>query len=504
MPARMKRKEFLERANELAEALRLRIREGAAGKPFEDTSAAAKAERRRRALADPEFFFRTYMPHYMTHETPAFHYVIDKLAERQDRMTILMAPRGYAKTTRRITLHSTRKLCLKLRRNSLIISDTVDKAAMHLLPIKTEFEVNERIRCDFGDLRGSTWTDTELITTDGIRIAACSWRQNIRGEIYLSQRPDEAIIDDLESKQSAIEPTQVEKRLNFVREDLVPALIPEGWIVTWMGTPLDEECAIVRAKNLKDEHGKPIFETHEIKEFTGGKPTWPDRFPARVLKKKRRDMGSAAYLQEYSLLPPNKLSFFRREWFRNNYYDLRELDTSELLIIRAVDPSQGIKDLAAILTVGADTATMDCYFLQVVLRKLSPLELIEECVRLDKIMPAQVNLIEGNLYRDLLAPIINKLRPGLAFQQVINTQNKLLRIRTQSGWVEMGRYHLDPNVGDSQELEDEYVYVGKTGVFDDGPDAGELIYGWLRQVEDKSEYRSVRKREFEEALRGYV
>jgi len=501
--AKLSREKFLKQAEELAASIRARIREGAAGKPFDDVSPAACAERRRRGLEDDEFFARTYLPHYLTDETPGFHREIDELAYAENEPHIVMAARGYAKTTRRTTLHSIKKLCYRLRRNMLLISDTVDKAALHLLPIRIELEVNERIRCDFGEMQGGTWTDDEIITAAGDRMAACSWRQNLRGEVYLMQRPDEAILEDLESRESAISPRQVEKRLSFVREDLIPALVPSGWVVTWVGSPIDAESAISKAKDLRDQQGRPLFVTHEFMPEKNGQSIWPARFPLRVLRSMRRLMGEDAYLQEMGLVPPSKDNIFRREWFRKNYFDIGKFNREGKVIIRGVDPSQGIHDLAAILTAAIDGATLELYFLQVILRRMSARELIGECVRLDEIIPAQVNLIEGNSYRDLLADIINEEKPGIDFVQIINTANKPLRIRTQASAVELGRYHLDPNVGDSKELENEYVLFGRTGVFDDGPDAGELIHRWVKEGGGKPEHESVRKREAEEQMKGY-
>jgi len=214
-------------------------------------------------------------------------------------------------------------------------------------------------------------------------------------------------------------------------------------------------------------------------------------------------MGEDAYLQEMGLVPPSKDNIFRRMWFRKNYFDISKFNREGKVIIRSVDPSQGIHDLAAILTTAIDGATLELYFLQVFLRRISARELIYECVRLDELIPAQVNLIEGNSYRDLLADIINEEKPGIDFVQRINTENKTLRIRTQASAVELGRYHLDPNVGDSKELENEYVLFGRTGVFDDGPDAGELIHRWVKEGGGKPEYKSVLKRESEKQMAGY-
>jgi len=501
--AKLSREKFLKQAEELAASIRARIREGAAGKPFEDTSPAACAERRKRGLEDDEFFARTYLPHYFFDPTPDFHREIDEIAYKENEPHIVMAARGYAKTTRRTTLHSIRKLCYRLRRNMLLISDTVDKASLHLLPIKTELEINERIKCDFGDMRGGTWTDEEIVTAAGNRMSAWSWRQNLRGFIALMDRPDEAIIEDIESRESAISPKQVEKRLAFIREDLIPAFIPDGWTLTWVGSPIDAESAIMKAKDLRDDQGRPIFITHEFLPEKNGKSIWPARFPLRVLRRDRRLMGEDAYLQEMGLVPPSKDNIFRRMWFRKNYFDISKFNREGKVIIRSVDPSQGIHDLAAILTTAIDGATLELYFLQVFLRRISARELIYECVRLDELIPAQVNLIEGNSYRDLLADIINEEKPGIDFVQRINTENKTLRIRTQASAVELGRYHLDPNVGDSKELENEYVLFGRTGVFDDGPDAGELIHRWVKEGGGKPEYKSVLKRESEKQMAGY-
>ena len=133
--------------------------------------------RQRLGAVDMEFFGRAYFPHYFSRPSPEFHRELDaiwqdgvlkgltpstpKLVKQISRMNgckrVVAAPRGHAKSTSLTFKGTIHAVVYGYKHYPIIISDSSDQAEGFLDNIRVEFEENEAIREDFGDLTGKVW-----------------------------------------------------------------------------------------------------------------------------------------------------------------------------------------------------------------------------------------------------------------------------------------------------------------------------------------------------------
>ena len=502
--AKTTKAQFLKQAEELIASLRSRIREGAAGKPFDDVSPAACAERRRRAYEDREFFARTYLPHYCPDPTPPFHLEIDANDDIRNRLVVTAAPRGFSKTTRALIMPSLHDTLFQTCRFTVVSSDTWDQAALFTLAVKVELEENERIRCDFGEQRGSRWKDGDFVTANGVRIKARGVGQRIRGLTYRGQRPDCFRGDDLEDEISASSPDQVEKRLRWLRRAVIPGLVPSGAKIRVYGTILHPRSMLARLLDEQDSRGRPKHVTKIYRAITNGKSIWPERFPLKRLREIEEQIGTPAFEAEYQNNPVDPSALFQEEWLRDCEYRRSTIEVSELLIVRAVDPALGQKnsDDTAIITDGFSSATGRHHMIEPHLRRLSILDTVRKIIAMQAVLPARVILIESNGFQ-VIIPILTELQaPTLPIVRVVHHTQKPLRLATLSTLVQNGKILIDPTDGDGRKLLDQYLYYPRGA--DDGLDATEMCVEWITHASGGVEYVSVRKRGFEDAMRGWL
>jgi len=166
-----------------------------------------KGLRRQLAELDMEYFCKAYLPHYFYQPFSRHHLEVfsdlHKLVERGGGTRLVRAaPREHAKSTQLtlgLPLYCT---CYELRHFIVLTSDSEDQASGYLDAIQTELDENERIREDFGDLRGPTWNVTEMETSNGVCLIAKGIGGKIRGLKYKNYRPDLIILDDIENDKN--------------------------------------------------------------------------------------------------------------------------------------------------------------------------------------------------------------------------------------------------------------------------------------------------------------
>ena len=262
--------------------------------PFEDISAEAIEERKRRCRAEPGYFGRTYLPHYFNRPSPAFHLEIYSLAEVQDEPVFIAAPREHAKSTIVTFDVPLEDICLERKHFIIILSDTQDLAADFVTFIMLELEENERIKCDFGDLKGRVWASDEFITKNRIRVMARGYGQRIRGLRWRQHRPDRVLIDDFENDQNVRNPKLVKARREWILTTVLNSL-EENYSLMMIGTILAKNSVLYWFLNQKDERDNvtPLFMGkvyRAIKE--DGTPLWPEKWPIERLEKKKRQIGT--------------------------------------------------------------------------------------------------------------------------------------------------------------------------------------------------------------------
>lgn len=157
-------------------------------------------------------------------------------------------------------------------KNILIIGASEGRAAERLASVGYELSMNENILELFGVQKGSTWSQTKLVTTGGVCIQAMGRDQDIRGIKYLDHRPDFILVDDFEDKDSVQTPDGRAKTLRWFLAELMPACAPDVKIRI-RATPMDVESVPMRL----GESGSWPTKTYPIEYLDGAGrrvPSW--------------------------------------------------------------------------------------------------------------------------------------------------------------------------------------------------------------------------------------
>lgn len=290
-------------------------------------------------------------------------------------------------------------------RNYLIIGSSLDRACERLAAIRHEVEQNEMLAEVFGDLRGPTWGDTELIFTNGVRLLAMGKGQALRGVKYLEARPDGFFIDDIETKSDVRTPEARKATLDWVLTDLIPACDVTKAHGRCAATPLDPEALPYQLERAGWKVKR--YPVEYLDETGARRPTWPDRVPLVEIDKIKSSFERTGSLREYNAeymcvaeAPGEKT--FRSEMIRveaqvrtwQNVYGL--FDPA-----RTVNRNSATTGFAAWSWIGARLVVWESWA-----RMLMPDEIIKEIFHFnEEFSPAAVYVEEDGLNEFLLQPI---------------------------------------------------------------------------------------------------
>ena len=458
-----------------------------------------------RARADKFYFFKTYLPHYFNLPEADFHHELIGLLDRAvpgdilksigfskesaaqaelpaaaSRPVAVAAPREHAKSTIVTLGYPLHQICFGLRRFIIIVSDTEYQAADFVRFIKLELEENERIRQDFGDLRGhfGQWADDTFITKNGVKVLARGKGQKIRGLRNRQYRPDLVVMDDIENDQSVRNPRQVEKTLKWIVETVYPAIDQNGSLFV-IGTLLARKSVLAQLLFNPDYCAwkSVVYRALIYDERSPGHPRslWPARHSVKSLLAKKAVMGSLSFNKEYQNDPRDEEGMFREEWLR--YYHPSEIRGRQLAVFSFIDPSVGSgesADYKAVITVGQDTNGI-IYVLDAYIRKASIDTLLRVVYNRYGEFHPQVIGIEDNVFQKLLIREFDALaaqrRQYLPLRGVTHSAAKESRIARLSALVERGVVRFRKGHSDQELLIEQLIYFPSSTVNDDGPDA---------------------------------
>ena len=180
-----------------------------------------------RGRTDKRFFAEAFLADHLTFPFGEHH--LNWFARQPQRggLEAIAAPRGSAKTTFFSFIEPLHDICYQNEQFIIIISETKTLAVERVQDLKMEIESNDLIKEAFGELRGEVWRQDEFVA-NGIRIVAKGTGGQIRGSKFGSHRPSKIILDDVESTDSAMSPTQRAKTRNWYQTDVRRAGNPEG------------------------------------------------------------------------------------------------------------------------------------------------------------------------------------------------------------------------------------------------------------------------------------
>ncbi|MDR2018558.1 MAG: hypothetical protein LBQ00_06785 [Syntrophobacterales bacterium] len=442
--------------------------------PFEDISPAAREERIRKSRTDDGYFARTYLPHYFNKPSPEFHKEIYELAKVEDEPVFIAAPREHAKSTIVSFETPIEDICLERKRFIILISDTEDLAADFNVFIKLELEENERIRADFGSLKGPSWSDNDFTTRNGIRVKARGRGQRVRGLRNRQFRPDRVIIDDLENDKNVRNPKIVKEAVNWILTAVMGSLA-ENFSMMMIGTILAKNSVLSWFINAKDEGERPLYLSKVYRAIQDGTPLWPEKWPLERLEKKRRQIGTINFNQEFMNDPKDEDGMFREEWIR--YYHPEELIGKRLRSYIYIDPSMengASNDYKAIIVLGVDDDGI-MYILESFIRRCS-IDMMARVgySRYEEFRPIGFGMEENALGEFAQSPfrlVAKEKKYILPIRGVKHSVSKESRVSRLSAFVERGIIRFQKGHSDQDLLVEQLIYFPSTTINDDGPDA---------------------------------
>ena len=491
------------------------------------------------ASKDMGFFCRFYLHEHFNRRPAKVHWdafdKIERLMATPGRQhMVLVLPRGWAKTT--IATLGLPLWCayFQLRRHIPVISDSFDQAKDQLKTMRAEIEHNERLREDFGDLKGPYWQTAEIETSNGVLIRALGTGMKIRGRKYGKHRPDLIILDDLENLKGVNSPGAREDLHRFVYGSVMKA----GWTdtkVIAMGNFLHYDCLLINmTKNPmfrsivyramvswpdnmdlwdewrsivtnadnpdKVEDARKFYEEREVEMLQGAESSWPSAFPVYDLMLMRVSDGEASFAMELQNEPVDPSRRFFKSW--GTYK--RVLQGEEVWldpggarspvrlkdcgIFAMTDPSLGKSaraDYSAIIIL-AKAPTKQQFVLEADIKRRPLDKLIKEQIRYGEEYNVIRWGIESNAFQALFttdsARASMEADVHLPIMPVNQVANKTARIQSLQPDLE-NRYILLPDRGVKKLKEQLTRWTPDSKGNDDGPDALEGVRNLAREWE---------------------
>lgn len=244
-------------------------------------------------------FFATSLPHYITVPSAPYHFELCSiLADPNEQLLEVIGFRGSTKTTlSSLALPLWASLTGRYK-FIVIINDTAEQVRGNLYNIKTELENNVYIRKNFPDIKlGETWSEYNLLLSNGVRIIGRSRGQNIRGIRHKQYRPDLVIVDDPENLQQVKTKENRDKTQAWFNAEVIPAVQESNSKLIVIGNLLHNDGFMARlSKN-------PLFKVVTIPLIDEkGNCTWLGKYPDQAsLDRQRIKVGETAWAREYLL-----------------------------------------------------------------------------------------------------------------------------------------------------------------------------------------------------------
>jgi predicted phage terminase large subunit-like protein len=484
---------------------------------FLDNSEKAKTERKKRCEGNVWTFAQTYFPDYVPAEGAAFHKEWEEVRLEEKKPVLLMAFRGSGKSTYFTLLDPVHEIAYG-RRNFMIFSSyNEEKSGRFTGRILAELMYNQRLKNDFGDFipegkRPALDHFTANVPGSGgktIGVLAVSMGQDPRGFVHGPSRPDYVRMDDIQSRQRAKSRKFVKASIDWIMQDLIPALA-DTYSCVIVATPLNTQC-VASTLALGSDEIKAV-KTYRFPSERRGKPTWEAAFPASRLARLKRTIGSLAYGQEFLLVPiALDERIFKEEHIKG--YALEELiGTRFNYVFSWTDPSVKHEEkhcYKATICAGITNEGI-IYILKARIRKESVSRMIEGMYLIYNECRPQYMFFEDNGGQALLTEIFDakaeKEGYHIPHRAETNTIHKDTRIEgTLSSPIENGVIRFLKTDPDQKELIDQLLQF-PDGEYKDGPDA---LEGVARKLLEYARRRRAgmpttsRPREAVRLLRGY-
>jgi predicted phage terminase large subunit-like protein len=495
-------------------------------RPFADASPEASAARRALPFLD---WCGTYLPHYCSHSFAPLHYRIARAGE-PGMPTFIAAFRGAGKSVLRALAQPLKRI-LDRQTPYIIFGARVQILAAQLMDyVRIELTHNLRIRMDYGEVKvngdENCWV-AELGRKEAsgparaqhgrwalreTKVEAFGIGQSPRGRRFKQYRPLDFIGDDLEDAALARNPRREMQLWNWLWDEVLPAMEPDDYLFTVLGTIYGPGCMMERAREFShrtDPKGLPLCVHVREPAVTGDVSAWPERFSYDALMRLRAQVGLGNWLRNYALVAEDPDKPFQALWF--GVYDESDLAgrLGSLDVVAFLDPALSEAPTGcprALVVVGAARDSGLRYVLDAWIERGTPKEMLDRVIETNKRWRPRVIGIESNGGYALLKPLLES-RPNsewIPVRFVAHTESKEIRIERLAPAFEAGRWLFPRNPPAGVRTLQEQLLSYPDG-FADGPDAlagcDEMLPDAWRPAAAACEYKSLgRRRDYAEVV----
>ena len=376
--------------------------------------------------------------------------------------TIDLAPRGCGKTHIGTIGYSTWQVANNPNIRILIVSDTDTHAVRFLSTIKIVLETNPLLRKYYGSLKGSTWTDHEVILntrTDNTLMEASISAMGMYSGAVTSGHYNIIIADDLINFDNSRTEGMRERSKNWFKTTLLPTLLPGGE-VRCLGTRYhynDLWDCVQNELGFDTQIQQAIIEEGTLNE----RSIWKTHMPlhTKIVNGKKikglieiRDgdkQGSGIGTLIFNLQYQNNVDLQKKgDIFQYNWFKFTDNIPDKLRIYQGIDLAISKSDTAAffvVFTLGIDQEG-NIYVLDIFRERGISFNSQRETIikKAEEWKPLRIG-IETNAYQEVMAQEVKRLTL-LPVLQIHTVKDKTMRAQSRSGLVEGGRVNVKTNM----------------------------------------------------------
>jgi phage terminase large subunit-like protein len=447
-----------------------------------------------RLLNDPLAFMNYYFPSSASSEFASFHKRAVTEVENNHTKKFSFGwaiARDHAKTTfwQMFSIYIALKGWYGKDCPFLWVSKTYDQAAEMVSFIRLEFEHNNRLINDYGDLRTvGQWTDDKIVLKTGASWKALGKGQSPRGTKNKDRRPKVIIIDDIDDDEEVLNESRLDKSHDWIWGALFGAFDIKGsHLFVMLNNLIGKDSLMSRSLYGHPEKGQNLkFDYSEVINILDkkGKPSW-SRYTLEECNAMIRKMGTRLANKEYFNNPVIEGKVFKQDWIR--YKQLMPLHHYKYLVAY-LDPSfknKKTSDNKSLILVGLYKA--EYHIIKVYCAKASVNEMIEWHYDLDAFLKRhnasahfymEEVFLQDLLYEDFKKVAIEKGYPIPLHGDTRKKPDKDSRISACSGDFERGNVYFNIEEKENHhmvELHEQFTLfeMGKNGIAKDGPDSYE-------------------------------
>lgn len=394
---------------------------------------------------------------------PIVHWHRELMALTRFNRLAIAAPRSFAKSTYYSFFYA---LYLVLERPGIsiqLISATGALAEKWLARIKHHIEFTQSIRDFYGDQVGDKWSNEEIHLKNGSVIMAKGAGKQIRGF-----RPDVVIADDLETNEIVSSKDQLDKLKKWFWTDLMGMVLADSQVII-VGTILHPESFLMDL--IQYERDGWTSRLYQAVDDAWTIPLWEAQWSIEKLKKRRAEIGTAAFNQEYMNNPiPDHLRTFQEKWFK--YFDK---EPEGCVYFTTIDPAietGELNDFTAIVTCAVDNKE-NIYVVEYINKRLLPSETVDAVFdAYTRWRSATIGIEVQGFQKMLKFDLDREKRRRRDYPIIVELKSegkrKGLRIEALQPWFESGKVFIKK---DQEELKMQLLRFPSPNCHDDIIDA---------------------------------